>query len=325
MLGPHQGGDVFDMSNHVVNRRRAVGAQEAGEEVHAHHAAAGGQGADLVVGQVARVGTEGAAVGMGGHNGLARDGQHVVEAGVREVADVDHHAEPVHLPHHLFAQLGEAAAAAGVPGAVRQVVTLVPRQADQANPQPVQEAQDAQPPLQGLSPFDADDRGHPAGFQRSIQFLHGGHHGDAAGVLRHLPQEDIVQLHEPDQRRVGLVDGFDIVGEDLDANPRLFQPRQVDMPLGGPFPQPAPAGGQVEDGVHMGIDDRPVGRIRHGALASWVGRCCVGHTRFGRPGGTAACGRRPAEPVGDPPASCRPPPAPARWPEPGRCPGPRRR
>jgi hypothetical protein len=59
---------------------------------------------------------------MRGDDGRAAQRQYLVERGVRRVADVDQHAQPVHLGNPALAEWGEALPAALSRGAVRELV-----------------------------------------------------------------------------------------------------------------------------------------------------------------------------------------------------------
>ena len=99
----------------------AVGlVDEGGVEVDHDDAAVGGDGAELVVGEVAGGFGEGAGGGVRGEDGGAGDGEDVGEGLVGDVGEIDHHAEAVHLGDDLAAEGGEAGGAAGLVASEKQ-------------------------------------------------------------------------------------------------------------------------------------------------------------------------------------------------------------
>ena len=79
-----------------------------------------------------------ARAGMGGDDRHARQRQHLVERRVRAVADVDDHAEPVHLGHPLPAERRQAVPARLAGGAVGELVVAAVHRPGQPDAEPVE-------------------------------------------------------------------------------------------------------------------------------------------------------------------------------------------
>ena len=91
--------------------------------------------------------------------------------------DVDHHAEAVHLAHHLLAELGEAVVLGLVGGGVRPVVVAEMGQRHGANAQAIIHAQHAQVVVNLVSAFQSEDCGDLASADDALDI------GGAGGKL----------------------------------------------------------------------------------------------------------------------------------------------
>ena len=94
-------------------------AQEAGVDGDLGHAAFGGQGTELIVGEVAGMVAEGPATAVAADDGHTADVEGVVKALLTGMAHVDEDAQAVHLADDLLAEgadtaMGVVAARGGV-------------------------------------------------------------------------------------------------------------------------------------------------------------------------------------------------------------------
>ncbi len=119
---------------------------------------------------------------MRGNHRLGRYRQRVVERLVGNVGNIDDHAEPVHLPHHFLAKLGQAIVARFVGGRVRPIVVAEMDQRHGANPEPVEHAEHAQIVGDRVAALDRQQSGDPAGLV------------DSEDVGRVVSQFDLVRI-----------------------------------------------------------------------------------------------------------------------------------
>ena len=99
---------VEQVGHGVVDSGIAGFAEKSAVERHLCHSAALGQCAQLVVGEVARMVAQGAAVAMTAHDGGGTDVEGIVEAFLAGMAQVDHDAVKVHLLDDALAELAHA-------------------------------------------------------------------------------------------------------------------------------------------------------------------------------------------------------------------------
>ncbi len=144
--------------------------QKRGVEVHLHHAALrlraarARHGAQHVVCHIARRIAQRPRRRVGGNHRRSRNDQRAVERLVRDVRDIHHHAQPVHLVHHVFAELAQAllgvrdARVVGIARAVGPAIRIAPRQRHVAHAQRVELPQQGQRVLNRMPALDAHQR-----------------------------------------------------------------------------------------------------------------------------------------------------------------------
>ena len=99
---------------------------------------------------------------VGRYEGCCRDLGNVVDSGGRQVADVDHHAEPLHLGHGFYPERRKAAASAGLGDPVGQHRAPVPGKRRHAHPETVQGLEHRDRRADRLGPFDGEQQGDAA-------------------------------------------------------------------------------------------------------------------------------------------------------------------
>ena len=127
MIRADEPDDVQDVADGIAEGG-AVGmvvVNESAIKADLHHTALRSEGADAVVVQVAAMVAEGAAGGMGGDDGASAEANNIVESGISSVRYVDHHADAVHLSHHLAPEGTEASPLALSGGRVAEFVVSV--------------------------------------------------------------------------------------------------------------------------------------------------------------------------------------------------------
>ena len=135
---------------------------EAGHEGDHHHPTVLGHQAQHAVGHIARMGRHRPRRRMGeDHGGLGHP--HGVQHGLfRDVAEVDHHPQPVHLAHNLLAERRQAAPLRRIGGAVGPGGGLRVGQGDVAGPGIEEFSQETQGVIDRIATLHADQRGDPA-------------------------------------------------------------------------------------------------------------------------------------------------------------------
>lgn len=105
---------MFEVAHESEERGMlAVGGKESGIHRALYHTILLGDGAELIVGEVAGVVTDGAAAGMSHSHGLRAEIENVVEGAFSGVAQVNEHAETIHFLHHLTTEVRETAVLRG--------------------------------------------------------------------------------------------------------------------------------------------------------------------------------------------------------------------
>ncbi len=177
----------------------AVGlVDEGGVEVDHDGAAVGGDGAELIVGEVAGRVAEGAGAGVRREDGGAGDGEDVGEGLVGDVGDVDHHAEAVHLGDDLAAEGGEAGRDGGVWGWVAEVaggfgpvVGVGPGEGHVADAEGVVDAEEGEGVLDGVAAFDAHEDGELSGGVGGEDVGWGEAEGEVVGMAADLFEDGV--------------------------------------------------------------------------------------------------------------------------------------
>ena len=135
-----------------VLRRGAVG-HKGGIGVEPHHAAHVPDGAEHVVRQIPPGRIDGAAVGVGSHQGSLRHPRQVPEGPVAQVGHVQIDAKALRLPDKHPAQIGEALVGAHRAG---QIVAVVPGQIDGPHAPAVHLLQTGRVTADQLRPLDGE-------------------------------------------------------------------------------------------------------------------------------------------------------------------------
>ena len=91
--------DLLHLGGDATGQGRLLGIDVTGIEVDLDHPAPRGHGPDHLVRQVPPVVGHPPAGGVGGQERGLRDLERVPEGLVGDVRDVDHHPQPIHLPH----------------------------------------------------------------------------------------------------------------------------------------------------------------------------------------------------------------------------------
>ena len=153
-----------------------------------------------VVGHVARVVADGAGRGMREDDRRAGDAQGVGHRVGRDVAQVDEHAEPVHLEHDLLAELREPAQPRRVGGGVGPRHVVAVGQGHVPGAERVHHAQRPERVVDRVAPFHAQQRGDPAGLDDALDVGGGARHLERIGVARDhaVHQVDLLE-HRPDR------------------------------------------------------------------------------------------------------------------------------
>ena len=137
---------------------------EGAVEIYLDDAAVLGDGAQHVVGHVARMIGEGARGRVRGDQRRFADGDGIVERLVGDVRDVDQHAQAVHLEDDLLAAVGEAVVVLdfGIVDVARRVGPFVgvrPAQGHVAHAEAVEIAEQANVVFDGVAAFNAEQCG----------------------------------------------------------------------------------------------------------------------------------------------------------------------
>jgi hypothetical protein len=154
-------------------------------------------------------------------DGGGAGGQRIGHGRGRHVREVDQHAQPVHLRHHLAAQLGQAAVPRRIGRGVGQVVGRVVGQGQVARSQLVERAQRAERALQHVAALHPQQRRDASAAER-IRHLVRGPAGRQVGRMSgdHASRQvDLLQLHarQPRPRLPGDVDAPELTTDPAGA------------------------------------------------------------------------------------------------------------
>ena len=218
-------------------------AQEAAAEVDTAHAALVCQGAELLVGEVAAVVTQGAGAGMAGHKGLFAVLDDIPEAALGQVAGVDDHAQLIHFgndlqaeglqPQHMLLRIVGAGEADGV--------FIVPGESHHADAPVIKLLDALDLSVHRDAVLHREHRGKLALLPVFLDVGHAAHGADDIGVGGHLPVKGVGAAAEVG---IGLLMDMVILGgavggyensEALHHGAALLQLFQVDM--SGPVAQ----------------------------------------------------------------------------------------
>ena len=123
--------------------------------------------------------------------------ERVAHDGRRDVGEVHQHAEPVHLPHHFAAELGEAAVPGAVERGVGPVEGDVVGQGHVPGAELVVGPERAERVLDGVAALHAEQRRDPAALEAALDVVGGERQRQPVGIARDHPPGDVelLQLH----------------------------------------------------------------------------------------------------------------------------------
>jgi len=256
----------------------ALLGDERGDERDHADPAVPGQRAEHVVGDVARVPAHLVRGGVGEDHRLRRDGERVPHGVGRRVGQVDKHADPLHLPDDVPAEVGEPAGGRLVGARVGPADVRVVGERQVAHAERLQHPQHAERGVDRVPALGAHQRGDPArrhdpphvpGVQRDLEVVR-------IPLGQPVHQVDLLQHGGDGGRARQRV--RDVHRPELGADPTGPQPRQVGLQLGN-------AGGQV---------DPP--EVAPEVLAHRPGQVVVPvqHRRAGHPAGMVVAAHRPS-------------------------------
>ena len=159
------------MAHHHLERRIGehppVRPQEGGGEIQPHHAVAVGDGAKLVIRQVAGMRADRVYIGMGGDQRSRRQSGNIPETGLVDMGQVDQHAKLVATADKPFS--GGSQARSGIGRGriaerhpVAEDVGAAPDRSERAQPHSVEPVQHGKPGIDRLDAFEMHDRGDAA-------------------------------------------------------------------------------------------------------------------------------------------------------------------
>ena len=135
-------------------------AEKAYVIIDLHDPAVFGQGANHVVGHIARHVAQRAAGGVRSDHRSTGDGQRVIKSLVGHVGDIHHHAQAVHFANHVFAEGCQPIVRRLIGGRVGPLVVYAMGQGHVAHAQRSEGAQHAQVAGDHVTAFHAHERGN---------------------------------------------------------------------------------------------------------------------------------------------------------------------
>ena len=214
---------------------------EGGDKGHHHHPAVLGQQAEDVVRHVARMVVQGAGRGVGEDHRRRRDGDRLPHRLGRHVREVDQHAEPVHLAHHLLAEAGETAVLGRVGRRVGPVGVLGMGERHVTRARHVELAQGGERVVDRMPPLHADQRGDAPGLVDAHHVVRRERQLEGVGIALGQPVDVVDLLHHRLDGVRPLDLDRDVDRPELAAEPPLTQARDVGVhgriELRGPRPQ----------------------------------------------------------------------------------------
>ena len=130
VVDAHHLDGMLEMTHGVEDGCLARLAEESGIEGDMGHTATAGECTQLVVGEIAGMVAQGAAVAMTAHDGGGTDVEGIVEALLAGMAQVDHDAVEVHLLDDALAELAHAIVGVAPAGRVADVVIAIMTERD---------------------------------------------------------------------------------------------------------------------------------------------------------------------------------------------------
>ena len=153
--------------------------------VDLNDAAFGRKRFDHLVGHVSRGGAQRAARRMRGDHRSFADRQHVVKSFVGDVGNVDHHAQLVHLGHHLLAERSQAIVRGLVTRGVGPFGVHSVGQGHVADAQREELIESGQAVVDHVAALDAHQHRDLLGFFRGADFVGGGAQHQIVRVAGH--------------------------------------------------------------------------------------------------------------------------------------------
>ena len=167
---------------------------------------------------------------MGGDDRLRRHRERVVEGLVRDVRDVDDHSQPVHLPHDLAAEIGQAVVHRPIGGCVRPVVVAEVRERHRPDAEPVIDAEHGQVVGDLVAALEGEHGGDLAGLGDALHVRRGRGQLDLVGMRVEDRLHSVTKLQRAAHGLRALVEGGHPQREVGRDHARVLEPRQVDVP-----------------------------------------------------------------------------------------------
>lgn len=130
MVDAHDVDGMLKMADGIEDGRLATGFKESMIEGGVSHTASLGERSQLVVGKVARMIAERSAVGVGTDDRSLANLQGIIETLFGSMAEVDHHAEAIHLVNNLFAKLRHTIMGVVASGRIADVIVAIMAKGD---------------------------------------------------------------------------------------------------------------------------------------------------------------------------------------------------
>ena len=148
---------VLEMGHDIEDGGLTVAAQETMVDGGLSHTAFGGEGAELIVGEVAGMVAEGPATAMAAHDGLGADVEGIVKTLLTGMAHVDEDAQTVHLADDLLAEGADTAmGVVAARGGVADVVVAIMAEGDINHATILEMLQALQMAVEGEAVLDAE-------------------------------------------------------------------------------------------------------------------------------------------------------------------------
>jgi hypothetical protein len=192
---------IVDLLHHQldagVGPHAAVGAQEAGREIQADHAAGVADRGELPVGEIARRRAQRMGIGMGRHQRRLRQPRHIPKTLLGDVRQVDQNLQVIAGADQPLAGRGETVAEIR-PGrevkrhAMAEDVGPAPHRPDRPQPRRIENVEESELGVDGLRAFQMDHHG-----QRLA--LNGGPDFGGGGADRHRACGSAFELQQDGQ------------------------------------------------------------------------------------------------------------------------------
>ena len=143
--------------------------------------------------------------------------------------EIHQHAQPVHLPHHLLAELGQPVVLGIVGRRIAPLRVLAVGEGHVESPEVVGRPQDRERVLDRVTALHADERGDPARAMDADDVVGGVGDLQVRGIGGHETFDEVDLLdHGAGITGAAAADGNrDVDGPELRAHPALAKPRQI--------------------------------------------------------------------------------------------------